>query len=226
MGNKDFAQARTSFEQALTLKPNLVSAALRLAMIDAQENKIPAAKSHYQTILAHDANNVAAMVGLAELAQREEDEPAYFDWLQRAAQANPAAITPRLHLVNYHLGKGEPHKALTVARDAMNGRPGAPEAHALLGLVQQAMDDKEGALATYSKLAALAPKSAVAQHELAKAHAALGQVRETRAALRKALELDPEHAKATYALSELEARTGNDEEALTLASSFQQRIAR
>ncbi|MEH6648974.1 MAG: XrtA/PEP-CTERM system TPR-repeat protein PrsT [Motiliproteus sp.] len=221
MSIKDLTQARVNFEQALTLKPDLVSAALRLAMIDLQENNIPAAKNRYHTILEHDDANVAAMIGLAELAQQEGIESAYFDWLQRATNANPAAIVPRVYLVNYYLDKGEPRKALTVARNGVDARPESPEALALLGLVQQAMKDKEGALTTYRKLTTLSPKSAAAQHQLAKAHAALGQAQGARIALHKALTLDPEYKKTIAALSALEVRTGNHQQALILANKFQ-----
>lgn len=221
IGKKDFAQARKNFEQALKLDPTLVSAAVRLATIDLQEKNLTAARGRYMAILNKDSKSIPAMVGLAELAAMEKKEQEYLDWLERASKVSPAAYTPRAMLAQYYLAKREPQKALTVAREAVAGRPDSPEAQELLGRVQLAAGEKENALATYTKLAAMAPRSSPAQYNLAKAHAAIGDVKATRSALRKALELNPSDVEAVTSLTALEARTGNHSEALRLARELQ-----
>ncbi|RDE24790.1 PEP-CTERM system TPR-repeat protein PrsT [Motiliproteus coralliicola] len=222
MGSNSFAQARASFEQALSLKADLTSAQLRLAMIDLHENKKAAAKERYLSILERDKKNIAAMVGLAELAQQAGQESEYLEWLQRAAEANPATLTPRVYLANYHLEKGESDKALALARNLVDARPDNPEALALLGEIQHRSSDKQGALDTYTELTRLTPDSVPAQHRLASARAAMNQIEGARDALRKALELDPEHAPSIAAFSTLELRTGNHQQALELALRYQQ----
>jgi putative PEP-CTERM system TPR-repeat lipoprotein len=221
MGKKDFPQARKNFEQALKLEPTLVSAAVRLAMIDLQEKNLPAARGRYLAILDKDSKNIPAMVGLAELAAQEKKEQEFLGWLEKAAKVSPAAFVPRALLAQYHLAKGKQEKALAVAREAVAGNPDSPDAQELLGRVQLAAGEKDNALATYTKLAAMAPKSASAQYNLAKAHAAMGDVKAVRSALHKALALEPDYVEAMTSLTALEARTGNHSEALRLARELQ-----
>jgi putative PEP-CTERM system TPR-repeat lipoprotein len=225
LGKKDFAQARKNFERALALKPGLVSAAVRLAMMDMQEKNLPAARGRYQAILDQDSKSIPAMVGLAELAALEKKEQEYLGWLERAAKASPAALVPRVLMAKYYLGKNAPQKALAVAREALASRPDSPEALNLLGQVQLAAGEKENARSTYIKLASLAPKSAPAQYNLARAHAAMGDAKAARGALRKTIELKPDYVDALTALSALEARTGNHAEAVRIARELQTRGA-
>jgi putative PEP-CTERM system TPR-repeat lipoprotein len=222
-GKGDYVQARKNFERALTLKPNLTSAAIRLAAMDVREKNLPAARSRYQTILDKDRNSIPAMVGLAELAMMEKKESEYLTWLERAAKVSPAAFVPRLYMANYYLGKNQPRKALTIAHETAAASPNSPDALALLGRIQLAAGEKQNALATYTKLVYVMPKSATAHYGLAKAHAAMGDEKATRAALKRALELKPDYIEALATLSRLEARTGNHAEAVKLAREIQTR---
>lgn len=224
-GKGDYARARKNFERALVLKPALVSAAVRLAVIDLQEKNLPAARGRYQAILEKDSKSVPAMVGLAELAALEKKESEYLAWLERAAKVSPTALVPRAMLTKYYLGKNAPLKALTVAREALSGRPNSPEALDMLGQAQMGSGEKENARSTYITLATLAPKSASAQYNLAKAHAAMGDEKATHSALRKALELKPDHVDALAALSALETAAGKYAEAVRLARELQTRAA-
>jgi putative PEP-CTERM system TPR-repeat lipoprotein len=224
MGKKDFPQARRNFERALTLNPTLVSAAVNLGKIDLQEKNLPAARSRLQGIVDKDSKNVSAMIALAELARLEKKEPQYLSWLEKAARANPAAFRPRALMAEYYLGEGQQEKALGIAREAVAGRSDSLEALELLGRVQLAAGEKDNAFATYTKLAALAPKSARVHYNLAQTHAAQGDEKATRSALRQALELNPSYADALAALSVLEARTGNHTEAVGLARELQERF--
>lgn len=222
-GKGDFIQARKNFERALSLKPDLISAAIRLAALDIQEKNLPAARNRYQAILDKDRNNIPAMIGLAELAMMEKKENEHLTWLERASKANPSAFTPRLYMANYYLGKNQPRKALAVANEMITAKPDSPEALALLGRVQLAAGEKQNALSTYTKLANTLPKSAEAQYELAKAHAAMGNEKAVRATLSKALELKPDYIDALTTLSKLETRTGNPAEGTRLAREIQNR---
>lgn len=222
MGKQDKAEARRNFERALELNPALVSAAIRLATLDIQDKNMTGARGRYEGILKVDAVNVAAMVGLAELAALEQKEGEYLSWLERAAKTSPAAFVPRAQLANYYLGRGEKLKALSIARDALSGRPNSPEAIDLLGRVQLAAGEKENALATYTNLVSVQPQSAPAHYHLARAYAAMDNEKATRSALLKAVELAPDYADALTALAALEIRAGNQEDALKAARTLQQ----
>ena len=69
LGQGNSELARASFAKALALKPTLVSAAVQLAQLDLAANNPVAAKGRYEAVLAHDSNNIPAMVGLAGLAR-------------------------------------------------------------------------------------------------------------------------------------------------------------
>jgi putative PEP-CTERM system TPR-repeat lipoprotein len=224
-GMNDLARARQSYERALSLKPDLVSAALRLASLDLREGKPEQARARYQGILKQQPGNVPALVGLAELAAAQNREKDYLARLQEAIKADPAALVPRAMLADYHIGRRQPQQALEHAREAARLNPNRPEALALLGRIQLAAGERQNALSTYNKLVAMTPRSAEAHYQLAQAQAAQGDEKALRASLTKALELEPGHLGARAALSGLEARTGRTAEALRQARELQTRAA-
>jgi putative PEP-CTERM system TPR-repeat lipoprotein len=219
-GKGDTLRARESFEKALALRPSLVSAAMRLAQMDLAANDLKAAKGRYASVLEHDANSIPAMVGLAELAEREGDMPAYQDWLTRAAAVSPAALVPRILLAKYYAGKADMDPALSVAQAAVAGRPTSADAWELLGDIQMLAKQPQNASASYKKLAVIAPKSAAAYTKLGRAEAALGNKNGARVALRQALELKPDDTDALLALHEIEDRDGNAGEVKRIAQKL------
>lgn len=222
-GKNDRAQARASFERALSLRPGLTSAALRLAALDLAEGKLEQARARYEGLLKRDKGNVPALVGLAELAGRQKREAEYVQRLEQAVQADPAAIVPRAMLADYFVAKRQPLKALEHARQAAERNPARPEALALLARIQLAAGERAGAVSAANKLVAQLPRSAEAHYQLAQALAAQGDAKAVRAALSKALELDAGHLGARVALARLEARTGRAAEALRHARELQAR---
>jgi putative PEP-CTERM system TPR-repeat lipoprotein len=222
MGNGDYARARSNFEQALTLKPDLVTAILSLASLEIAQNNIPAARKRYESILDFDNKSTAAMIGLADLSRLEGEEDGYLSWVERAVKANPSALVPRVYLTDYYLKHGDTAAALRNAQAAVRANPEQASALALLGKVQLATGEKNEALTTFRKLATVAPDSAAAQDQLARAYAALGRIDDARERLQKALELDPGYLDAVNALSTLESLSGNHDEALKLARKYQE----
>lgn len=224
-GMNDLVRARQSFEHALKLKPDLVSAALRLASLDLREGKPEQARARYASILERDKGNVPALVGMAEVAALQKREKDFLARLEEAVKADPAAIVPRAMLADHYIDKRQPQQALSHAREAAQRNPGRPEAQALLGRIQLAAGERQGALTTYNKLVELSPNSAEAHYQLAQAQATLADEKAVRASLTKALELDGNHLGARAALSKLEARTGNTQAALVQAREIQARAS-
>lgn len=223
-GKNDLAQARKSFERALQLRPNLTSAALRLASLDLAEGKPDQARARYEGLLKQDKGNVPALVGLAELAARQNREGEYVQRLEQAIKADPAALVPHAMLADYYVAKRQPQKALEHARLAAERNPNRPEAQALLARIQLAAGERAGAVTAANKLVAQRPDSAEAHYQLAQALAAQGDAKAIRAALIKALDLDAGHLGARVALARLEARTGRPAEALRHARELQARV--
>src|SRR6266508_3814688 len=136
LAKNDFAIARKSFEQALELDANSFAAALSLAQLDVVEKKPEAARQRFQAILARDKTSVPAMMGLAGVAAATGQESEYVAWLEKAAQAAPSAMRPRVLLANYYLKKNDVQRALTMAREVQTANPSDPQALDLLATAQ------------------------------------------------------------------------------------------
>lgn len=217
-GKKDLANARKNFERALALDPAHIAAAINLARLDLQEKNPQAARKRFEAVLAKDKNHLQAMLALADLAN---DEKEAVSWLERAAKGHPAALQPRRRLIEHHLKKNEPQKALAIARDAQTANPDSPDALNLLGTTQLAVGEKDNALTTYGKLAKLAPKAPLAYYKLASVQAAAKDIAAAKSSLSKALELKPDYLDAQTALISLEIQAGKHAEALTIAQGIQ-----
>ena len=220
LGKGDTGRARENFEKALALRPDLVSAAVRLAQLDIGLNDLEAAKGRYTAILEQDSNSIPAMIGIAEIAKLEGNEQGYVDWLQRAAATNPSALTPRLMLARYYADRKDLTRASAMAREAVEGRPGSAQAWALLGGLQMQARRIDGARTSYERLVAVAPGSAAAHYRLATAELALGNDGAARDALSASLALAPQREEVLRALYDLEKREGSEAEAGRIAEQL------
>lgn len=221
LGKNDLPNARKSFEQALAIDPLFYPAIARLAQLDLRDNKPEAARKRFEGILDKDKNNLNAMMALAELAALQNQEKDYFDWLEKAAKANPTAIPPRAALVRYHLAKNAPQKALAVANEAVTANPDNPAALNLLGSVQLAANDKISATSTFTRLSQKADQSPDAFLNLARAQIAEKKLSAARTSLQHALKLKPDHLQSQDTLIKLELEENRLDAALQIARQIQ-----
>ena len=217
----DVANARKSFEQALTLDATSAAAAMNLAQLDLLDKNPEAARQRYQGILAKDNTNVQAMMGLAGIAKATSQESEYVAWLEKAAKTGPSAVRPRMLLANYYLQKNEVQKALALASEVQTANPNNAETLDLLGTAQLAAGEKENAASTYSKLVKLFPKSPLAHYKLATAQAAANNTSALRASLKNALALKPDYLDAEILLCSAELGANRYVEALKIAQQIQ-----
>lgn len=222
LGKNDTANARKSFEQALSLSPGYFPATKNLARLDLQEGKPEAARKRFQTILAKEANNSRAMVELAKLWLASGDEKQAMGLLERAVKTDSKSVEAYRLLVNQHLRQNQIPSALAVAREALNANPQQPDALYMLGLTQLAADDAPGAVSAFQKLAALTPNSPVVHYRLATAQIATKDLAGAQRSLQTALKLSPKALDLNAALFQLLQLRGRGDEALRLARSLQQ----
>lgn len=222
----DNANARAAFEKATVLKADFFPAVTNLARLDLQEKKPAAAKQRFEKLLEKDKNNAAAMGALGDLAMVDKRVDEATSWYEKAAAATPDAVGPTLKLGAHYLGNGQPQKALTLARKVQPANATNPDVLELLGQSQVATKDVPGALETYSKLAALLPKSPQVQMRLAGIH----MLQQNHAAasddLKRALELQPDFIPARLAQVDLAIRNKRPEEALDIARQVQKQNAK
>ncbi|GAB3407725.1 PEP-CTERM system TPR-repeat protein PrsT [Massilia agilis] len=221
----DKAAARAAFDKALSLQPNYFTAVANLAQLDLADNQPDAARARFEAFLQKEPKNFGAMAALAELLAAQDKPAEATAWLEKASNANPDAVGPALKLGAQYLRTRQPQKALTLARKFQTANPTNPDVLDLLGQSQLANKDQAGALETYSKLANVLPKSAMAQMRMASVHALMKNDSAAAEDLRRAAELQPDLVDARVAQVELAMRRGRVDEALAAARQVQKRPA-
>ena len=221
LGKKDLAGARKALGQALAIQPNFFPAAYNLAKLDMQANMLEAARKRFESILAHDKDNVKAMLALADLAAAEKNDKDYVSWIEKAIKADPNAVHTYVPLVRYYLAKKENNRALSLAKQAANANPEDLGALNLLGTTQMSTGDNRASLDTYNRLAQKAPNSPQAYVSLALAQIVNKQQAAARVTLQSALKLNPDLLKAQDALMRLDLEENKPDAALGIARQIQ-----
>ncbi|PIV88477.1 MAG: PEP-CTERM system TPR-repeat protein PrsT [Hydrogenophilales bacterium CG17_big_fil_post_rev_8_21_14_2_50_63_12] len=221
LGKKDPASARKSLGKALAADPKFFPAAATLATLDLQDKNPQAARSRFESILAHDQANVSAMLALAELAQAGKHDEEYLNWLMKAVKTNSKLVQPHQLLISYYLSKQQNAKALAQARDAVQQHPESPVALKLLGATQLATGDTNAALVTFKQMVVKAPDSSDTYYRLAMAQVAAKDRRSARISLQKAIHLQPGFIQAQDALIRLEMSEGKSGAALAVTKQMQ-----
>src|SRR5262249_51238464 len=153
IGRKKFAEARKSFEKALSLQPTYFPAAMNLAQLDLQDKNPQAARTRLETVLEKDPNHLQALIALAGLANEIKASPQeVVEWLTRAKKGNPTSPQPSLLLARYYFNAGDVKKAVELASEAQTVAPENPEVLDTLGLVQLTAGEKNAAVTTFTKL--------------------------------------------------------------------------
>jgi putative PEP-CTERM system TPR-repeat lipoprotein len=161
------------------------------------------------------------MLGLAQLAVRQGKESEGLQWLEKAANADAKAFSPRAMLAQYWMARKNADKALIHIKEAVNADPDNPQALYLLGQVQAAKGDLPNAVGTYKKLTARAPRMVQAHIRLAAALLQSNDTKGSRLALDQALKVDPANVDAKRLLIGLALRDKDYARALELAHQVQ-----
>lgn len=225
MASNDTAHARASFDKALALQPNYFPAVMNLARLDISEKHPDSARQRFEAVLQADKGHMEAMQALAELAMAQGKPADATSWLEKASSAHPDSLPAATRLGTQYLRTGQPQKALALARKYQTENSANPDLLDLLAQAQLASGDKEGALDTYSKLAAVMPKSPAPQLRVAAVHVLLKNPDAATDDLKKALALQPDFLPAQLALVDLASSTGNFDAALAVARQVQHQRA-
>ena len=215
---KDIADARRSFERALSIDPAFLPAAANLALLDLADKQPDKAKQRFDGVLAADPKNLQALLALAGLRARaggSVEEVAAL--LANAVKASPAEMAPRLALIDHYLAHRDAKRALTLAQDAVAALPRRPELLDALGRAQAAAGERNQAINSFTRLATLQPTSPQPLMRLAAVHAEANDTDKARDYLRRALGMRPDLLAAQRALIGIELAAKRPEEALTVA---------
>lgn len=221
LGRKELANARASFEKAVTLQPSFFGAVQNLAQLDMQNKQPEAARKRYQALLEKDKKNLQAMLALAGLGLQQNNNEEARTWLERAVSEHPDAAQPAGLLVAHYLRAGDRQKALTLASKLQSTHPDNAQFLTILGEAHLAAGDQRAALNSYEKLAVLQPESAQVQYRIAGIHLALKDEAAAATALKKSQLLDPAFLPAQLGQAGIAVQKGRHEDALAIARQVQ-----
>ena len=218
----DVAGARRSFERALALDATYYPAAANLARMDLAQKKPDDAKKRFEAVLAKDPKNTQALLALAKLRAGQggsTDEVAAM--ISKAVAANPNDEASRLALIDHYLRNKSPGKAVTAAQDAIAALPNRPQLMEALGRAQRATGDNNQAIATFRKLAEIAPGSPLPYLRMAEAQIASKSKDKAMESLRQVLAIKPDYVEAQRAVIALDLDAGRLPQAVAMARDVQ-----
>lgn len=220
----DAAGARRHFEAAVKRVPDFMPALAGLAGLDLADKQPAAAKARFEALLQRNPKNVGALLALAELAARSGATPADVGkLLADAVAADPANMAPRVLLADHQLATNQAKAALETIRAGMATSTDHPELLERQGRALIATGDPLQAVTSFSKLAALVPRSPAPQLLLAEAQAAARNPSAAAAAVRKAVEIAPDNPQVLQAQFGQALRDDRSEQALAIARKVQAR---
>lgn len=124
-------------------------------------------------------------------------------------------------LIELHLADGNSRAAQSAARDAIAALPDHPDLLDALGRSEARAGVPEQAMAAFSKLAGVEPKSPRAFMRLASLQLSANKVTLAEQNLRRALALVPDYLQAQQALARIAVNRGKPEEAIAIARTVQ-----
>jgi len=226
----DLANARASYEKALSLDPNFVSAIFNLASLDAIDRKFDDARRRYQEVLAKDPKSERALLGLVQIEVASNAPSAsVLSAIQRAVAGNPQSVQARLALISFHGKQKDYRAAIAAAQEAAAAIPEQPAIIEMLAQAQIASGEKNQAIETYARLIKLQPENSIAMMRVAGIHASLKNYDAAITSLRNALSVAPNNTSIWLALAAVYREAGKIDagtaEARRLQSSVTMRTA-
>jgi len=217
----DLETARKHWLNALKIQPDYTTAMANMAKLDAKNGRYKEAEKWYQQVLSKDASNLEALLGLAQLAQMQNDFDKAVVWLNTAQEKNPDAIEPSLKRAEYELSKGNTKSAYDIVRGLKYKHPNNRMVLRSLGVIQIKAEDISGAIATFRELVSKDETQAESYHLLAQALANSGDTVAARSEWETALKLSPDYLDAAAAQAYLAFKEGRYKETLELARKIQ-----
>jgi cellulose synthase operon protein C len=214
--------ARESFQRALAIDPGYFPAVAALATLDYAENKPDQARQRFEDFSRLDPKNYLPRLALAEVRKRAGAPPAEIgEILVAAVKAAPAESPPRVALINHQLSLRDFKAATETAREAIAALPNSPDVLDAVGRSHLASGDINQGIATFKRLANVAPNLALPHVRLADAYVALKDPRSAIESLRRALDLQPDLLTAQRGIITLSMGAKRPQDAIDIARAVQ-----
>lgn len=148
----------------------------------------------YQNVLKIDEENVPALLGLADIAEKRQDFQGMFGYLQRVVRLDPSQIDAHVKLGKLYLIGSDQTAALNAAEKALALDPASIDAKALKAGVLLKVGDNAGAIALAREVLAAQPANPEAVTVIVTDHMTKGEKEPALAELEKALKVNPQVA--------------------------------
>lgn len=220
----DHGAARTAFEKALEIDPQLLTAAVSLTEIELRAGQKDAARARAEDFVTRQPTNAAAQIALADVLQRIG---APIDAVRRplaeAIRLAPSDVTARVRLVDANLRAKQFKEALSAAQAGDAAVPNDPAMLDALGRAQALVGDMQQSMATFRRITNLETHTAQPHLRLAAMHRDQGNITAASASLRRAVEIEPSNGQARTDLIELLVKNKQGRDAVQLAREMQSR---
>ena len=218
-GKLDDASAR--FEKAFEIDPTFNTALINLARVDVAKDDVDGAARRYRQVLEQDPRNLAALLGMAALAELRADKGAVLEWLNKAQDANAAAVQPGLLLTRYYIDRSEYLQALTIASNLATRFPDNVNALEMLGRAQTLAGEEASAIRTFDQILSKEPNDARMHYLKGGAQWKADDLAGAASSFRRAIDLKPDFVDARVALASVALAAGDSAEAQETARALQ-----
>jgi len=216
----DTKGAIAALGKAIQIEPkNIASLYYRADLYESLKQYAEASRD-LEAIVALDANNVSALVKLAEVYARQGQDKPVRTLLAKATSVAPKDPVPRIALVRFLLAHHDLKGAQGAASDLLKVVPNNPDGLALTGEIQLASGQKREAVATYRVLTNLLPRSAKPQLLLSNALFVSGDRVGAGVALSAAGNIEPNSGEIRAAQITLLFAQGNPDGAIAAAKAY------
>jgi putative PEP-CTERM system TPR-repeat lipoprotein len=213
--------AEEEFLEALNLAPDNAEIRFQLAALAVAQKQFQKAEKQLLKILATNPDHVRAMLGMAALAETQANETSTVEWLAKAYQASDNDPRIAIALAGRYAKREQPQKALELLAQTDREQKD-PSVLLTRAQLRWRLGERERALADLEALSDVAPEWAEGHFLRARAYAELGRPNDADAAIRRVIELDPTHVRATTYLALDAMAKGREEEAHQLAKRLQE----
>jgi tetratricopeptide (TPR) repeat protein len=181
-------EALQHYRRILSVNPEYAQAYLNLGVALAESGKSTHAITRFEQALKIDPNFADAHYNLAVVLEKQGKMKEAIDHYSAALEQNPDKAEAHFNLGNIFFKQGHANDAVTHYKKALAIRPDFPEAIGNLALVNAARKDYSGALTLFLDLLKYRPDDAGTHYNIACMYSRLGQVDESIAWLKKAID--------------------------------------
>ncbi len=220
VAQRDYAGAESAFRAALARNPEFAAAARDLAQLYLATGRAEDAKKVYRELLSKKANDVTALVGLADIEIADKKWSEAIEYINRARTAAPKDPAPGTKLVHLYELRQDWDNARAVAGELVTQFPQDLNVQIAQATAQLGGGDSKSALSSFRRAHQLAPGSIPV---LARYLALLNsqkEYREARSVLADAVARDPKNAPLKGDLIRAEAAVDGLDAALSKAHLF------